>query len=162
MLTPLENQIGLINKYGNTINPIQKANFLKKYLTEFVFSEALKKSFSTTKKIDDTETITCAIGNSCMVNRDIKNQFYIMLFRLSKSEYVSEIKGPIFSFFPSLIPPSETTMAMTSFAICFRFEQTEALSDEAKLFIESCGFKTITDLNDAEYFCADIDELLNS
>lgn len=162
MLTPLENQIGLINKYGNTINPIQKANFLKKYLTEFVFSEALKNSFSSTNKVDDNETITCAIGNSCMVNRDIKIQFSTMLFRLSKSEYVSEIKGPILSFFPSLIPPSKTTMAMTSFAICFRFEKTEALSDEAKAFIDSCGFKTITDLDGAEYFCADIDELLKS
>jgi hypothetical protein len=162
MLTPLETQISLINKYGNTINPIQKSNFLKKYLTEFVFSEALKKSFSTTNKVDDAETITCAIGNSCMVNRDIKNQFSIMLFRLSKSEYVSEIKGPILSFFPSLIPPSKTTMAMTSFAICFRFEQTEALSVEAKAFIESCGFNTITDLDGAAYFCADTTQILKS
>jgi hypothetical protein len=162
MLTPLENQIGLINKYGNTINPIQKANFLKKYLREFIFSEVLKKGFSTSNKVDDKETITCAIGNSCMVNRDIKNQFSTMLFRLSKSEYVTEIKGPILSFFPSLIPPSKTTMAMSSFAICFRFEQNEALSEGAKSFIESCGFKTITDLDSQEYFCADIDELLKS
>jgi hypothetical protein len=160
MPTTLENQISLINKYGNTINPIQKANFLKNYLAEFVFSDTLKNSFSRTTKVDDIETISCVIGNSCKVNRDIKIQFSTMLFRLSKSAFKEEIKGPILSFFPSLIPPSKTTMAMTSFAICFRFDQPEALSEGAKSFIESCGFKTITDLDGADYFCADTTDIL--
>jgi len=160
MKTTLENQISLINKYGNTINPIQKANFLKNYLAEFVFSDTLKNSFSRNTKEDDIETKTSVIGNSCKVNRDIKTQFSTMLFRLSKSAFKEEIKGPILSFFPSLIPPSKTTMAMTSFAICFRFDQREALSEEAKSFIENCGFKSITDLDDAEYFCADTTQIL--
>jgi hypothetical protein len=84
MPTTLENQISLINKYGNTINPIQKANFLKNYLAEFVFSDTLKNSFSRTTKVDDIETISCVIGNSCKVNRDIKIQFSTMLFRLNQ------------------------------------------------------------------------------
>jgi len=162
MPTILENQVSLIKKYGNTLNNIEKSNFIKRFLAEFIYSEALKNAFNITVLFDDVETTTSAIGNSCLVNRDIKNQITMMLFKLSKSEFKTEIKGPIVCFFPALMPDSETTMALTSFGICFRFNQTETLSEGAKSLIIESGFKAIIDYQNNECFCADITTILKS
>ena len=167
MMTRLELQVKLIQKFGNTLSNSERKRFELFNVKKLMLPAKVTDRFPTVDVVtgEGENAVTeqkCIIGYDAMVHPSLVTPLFVALRNISDTDYKTELKGNILCYEPALMPDSETTMAYTSWGLAFRFDQDEALTAAAaKIFIDM-GFKLGVDKDNKQYFITDIEKLLKS